>query len=31
VKLIQSAETDVAGQTVYSFSIQATVRPQVTG
>jgi Tfp pilus assembly protein PilN len=31
VKLIQSAQIDLAGRTVYSFSIEATVRRQVTG
>ena len=31
VKLIQSSQATVGGQTVISFSIQATVRPQETG
>ena len=31
VKLLQSSQATVAGQIVYSFSIQANVRPQETG
>jgi Tfp pilus assembly protein PilN len=31
VKLIQSAQADVGGQTVISFTIQANVRPEETG
>jgi Tfp pilus assembly protein PilN len=31
VKLVQSSQATVGGQTVVSFSIQATVRPQETG
>jgi Tfp pilus assembly protein PilN len=31
VKLVQSQQSDVAGQTVVSFTISATVRPEQTG